>query len=530
MVLIKFMNQKITIKRLLLTLITVISLIPFFLSLLNSLTKAQVQTNLQLSQTNLMLEATARPSQEEPDQEGLGLLLLGKEPYQVAEEQYQNAATEIDKNQQKIQADLSALLRTAAPHSPAAPLSLIKANPAQIKILEESLKTVTLNRQKVSLNLGLLAQQQEKGSLARQQWQAVISLQEKNSQLIPLQNTAQILLQLWEDPPQAKPNDEAVLQKNLSGWFRDRALEQFYRVRHQDSKRQELKQQEQKRAHQAFIKLALLSVLPILGGSLGVVLLLVLLLQWFLKKDRAILSLGDQTPWQTPWDWEMIWQVLGVGFFFLGQIGLPLVLSLIHLDASSLSLRGKAIYVLCSYLAMTLGGLAVLYFSIQPFFPLGGDWFSFRWRSRWWLWGLGGYLVALPLVVLISLINQQLWQGQGGSNPLLFLALEAQDKVVLAIFFFTASIAAPFFEEMIFRGFLLPSLTRYLPVGGAIALSSFVFAIAHLNLSEVLPLAVLGMILGIVYSRSRNLLASMMLHSLWNSGTLISLFILGSGR
>jgi uncharacterized protein len=39
----------------------------------------------------------------------------------------------------------------------------------------------------------------------------------------------------------------------------------------------------------------------------------------------------------------------------------------------------------------------------------------------------------------------------------------------------------------------------------------------------------LGIILGIVYVRTRNLLAPMLLHSLWNSSTLVSLFILGSG-
>ena len=80
-----------------------------------------------------------------------------------------------------------------------------------------------------------------------------------------------------------------------------------------------------------------------------------------------------------------------------------------------------------------------------------------------------------------------------------------------------------------FRGFLLPSLTRYMPVWGAIVTSSLVFAIAHLSLSEVLPLATLGIVLGIVYTRSRNLLAPMIVHSLWNSGTLLSLVILGSG-
>jgi hypothetical protein len=145
------------------------------------------------------------------------------------------------------------------------------------------------------------------------------------------------------------------------------------------------------------------------------------------------------------------------------------------------------------------------------------------------VWGIGGYLVAIPIVVIISIVNQQIWQGQGGSNPLLFLAVQAQDPIALLIFFSTAAIAAPLFEEMIFRGFLLPSLTRYFPVWGAIVLSSLLFSIAHLSLSEVLPLTALGLVLGIVYTRSRNILASMIVHSLWNSGTLLSLFILGSG-
>jgi membrane protease YdiL (CAAX protease family) len=96
------------------------------------------------------------------------------------------------------------------------------------------------------------------------------------------------------------------------------------------------------------------------------------------------------------------------------------------------------------------------------------------------------------------------------------------------VFFITASVAAPLFEEIMFRGFLLPSLTRYQSPWSAIALSSLLFAIAHLNVSEVIPLATLGMVLGFTYVRSGNLLAPMLLHCLWNSGTLISLFILGS--
>jgi membrane protease YdiL (CAAX protease family) len=254
-----------------------------------------------------------------------------------------------------------------------------------------------------------------------------------------------------------------------------------------------------------------------------------LLVQLLIKKQDSLLAINSGIPWKTPWDVEIIWQVLIVGFFFIGQIILPLFFGFLKFDLSSFSLRGKAIYVLISYLSMAVSGLLVLYFSIKPFLPLSKDWFRFQLLSNWFFWGFGGYLIALPLVVVISLINQVFWNGQGGSNPLLFLALESQDKIVLAIFFFTASIAAPVFEEIIFRGFLLPSLTRYFPVWGAIVISSLVFALAHLNLSEVLPLATLGIVLGFVYTRSRNMLSSMLLHSLWNSGTLVSLFILGSG-
>jgi membrane protease YdiL (CAAX protease family) len=131
-------------------------------------------------------------------------------------------------------------------------------------------------------------------------------------------------------------------------------------------------------------------------------------------------------------------------------------------------------------------------------------------------------------MLIVSLLNQQIWQGQGGSNPLLQTVLEEQDPVALTVFFLTAAVAAPLFEEVLFRGFLLPSLTKYLPVGGAILLSSFIFAAAHLSLSEVLPLTLLGMILGLVYTRSRNLLSPMVLHSAWNSVTMLGLFILGS--
>jgi membrane protease YdiL (CAAX protease family) len=91
----------------------------------------------------------------------------------------------------------------------------------------------------------------------------------------------------------------------------------------------------------------------------------------------------------------------------------------------------------------------------------------------------------------------------------------------------TLAIAAPFFEETLFRGFLLPSLTKIVPFWSALAISGFLFAVAHLNLADLIPLTVLGMVLGFAYMRSGNLLTPMLLHSLWNSGSFLALVALG---
>jgi len=53
---------------------------------------------------------------------------------------------------------------------------------------------------------------------------------------------------------------------------------------------------------------------------------------------------------------------------------------------------------------------------------------SLQFVSGNYLW-VGLAIVALPLVVVVSLINQQLWQDRG-SNPLLSLALEARSSSI----------------------------------------------------------------------------------------------------
>ena len=89
----------------------------------------------------------------------------------------------------------------------------------------------------------------------------------------------------------------------------------------------------------------------------------------------------------------------------------------------------------------------------------------------------------------------------------------------MALLLVAVTILAPIFEEMFFRGFLHGHLRRHFTPYGAAMISGFCFALAHLSLSNLLPLWALGFALGILYDRTRSLWAPMIAHALWNLGT-----------
>ena len=537
-----------TIKRIILSVLTVLAILLAGVSLWESWQQPQIQSRLELYQTNLLLQASQWQPQES---EGKNLsaardALVGDKPLAVAGEQYQAARDSAVKNLDKAQAQLKEL-RSQPISTPATPKPQSEIAPAtdtsrlrQQQLLQKSINQLEKVIAELDLRLGILQAQQGQTDKALKTWERVRAKGSEgensvqNSSLTPAplplapDLTANVLIGLWSNPARLLPDAQQLIQANLDGWFRDIALSQLYQLQQRQAALEELQAAQQAAAEQALLKLAIIGSIPAVTGLTGIGLIIFLVGQRLSKGKESLLARNEDTAWSTPWTGETVWQVFIVGFFLMGQLLIPLALTILKVKPTAGNLRQQAFYVLANYLFLAGGGLGVLYLSIKPFFPLPADWFRLKLRGYWWLWGLGGYCVALPLVVVISIINQKLWQGQGGSNPLLSLALESQDSVALGIFFFTAAIAAPFFEEFLFRGFLLPSLTRYLPVWGAIVVSALLFAIAHLSLSEILPLATLGIVLGVVYTRSRNLLASMLLHSLWNSGTLLSLFILGS--
>lgn len=212
-------------------------------------------------------------------------------------------------------------------------------------------------------------------------------------------------------------------------------------------------------------------------------------------------------------------------FWFVGSWIVPFLAHAAGFSKDSLTHRGQALYSLLTDIAEGVAGIAILHGCLARFRPLPPDWFCFNLGGSWHLdVGLGCLL--FPIVNFLSQININLIPILT-SPPVGVSSVEqsiiARDPVAMALYAVVVSVCAPLWEEIVFRGFLLPSLTRYMPLWCAVMVSAVAFAFAHFNAQRLLPLLFLGMVMGAVFARSRNLLASMVLHSLWNGFVFLDL-------
>jgi uncharacterized protein len=512
-----------SLKRILLSILTFFVAIFVAQTLVDSWGRPQEVSRLDLLQTDLILQAAElQPGASSASLKPLLLEGKGTEIYDQALERHQEARS----SNMRVNAEIAAALKA-------------NANAQRTELLQNKRRANQDTIQQLELRIGILQAQLGRRTEAIATWEQLANCQ-GNFDSVCIETTptrwsitARILQGLWSEPVAILPDAETQIRQALDGWFRDRALQQLYGPQQRAESLVELQNQTQIAAESAIERLTIVNSVTIIGGLLGIIVWLVLGVQRFFFPDKS--PFGPKSlprEWPVNWSGEITWQVIILwvtSFIVISQVILPIALPLLGImPNSSWSFRDQALLVLSPYLLSMAPMLPILSVSLQPFTPLPKPWFRFDIFPLGWMgWGILGYLVAIPLVVIVSLLSQQLLQGQGGGNPLLPILVESQDGVAKFILWVTVAIAAPFFEELLFRGFLLPSLTKVISVWPAIAISGFLFALAHLNLADIMPLTVLGMVLGFVYMRSGNLLAPMLLHALWNSGSFLALLALG---
>ena len=234
-------------------------------------------------------------------------------------------------------------------------------------------------------------------------------------------------------------------------------------------------------------------------------------------------------------DFELIDMVLLIagGFVVLGEVISPLFsISLVELFSKNISNElSQSLKIFFGYLFMAIPPLLIVFYQIKSLygeFTFKKDYFQFNFSSIRYsiINGVKGWLTIVPFVLLISLILNSLIDNQNGSNPLLEIVLNNKNYFSFFILFVTTTLLAPFFEEVIFRGVLLPTISRDFGIIWGIIISAFIFALAHLSLGEMPPLFVLGIGLGITRIATGSLLSSVIMHSLWNGLTFLNLFLL----
>lgn len=142
------------------------------------------------------------------------------------------------------------------------------------------------------------------------------------------------------------------------------------------------------------------------------------------------------------------------------------------------------------------------------------------------LWGLGGAVAMIAFAGAAGAVQELAFHVKSDEVQVHWLR-EARGTLI-AGFVFLACFAAPFFEELTFRGFVFNAFFRYSPAWVAAVLSSILFGVAHWqpgNAGAIVPLIAGGIVLATVYYRSGSLIASMITHSLFNSFTVVLVLV-----
>ncbi len=147
--------------------------------------------------------------------------------------------------------------------------------------------------------------------------------------------------------------------------------------------------------------------------------------------------------------------------------------------------------------------------------------------------GLVFWFLAIPVVTSVTYLAELLTSLIASPTnkeqvAVRFLKESLGNPLTSSVAFFSIIIAAPIFEEFLFRGVLLSYLRTKMGTYVAIFTSALIFSLFHFspsqsieNISLLLTLFAFGSYLGFVYLKTRSLYSSILLHVTFNSISVI---------
>jgi membrane protease YdiL (CAAX protease family) len=136
--------------------------------------------------------------------------------------------------------------------------------------------------------------------------------------------------------------------------------------------------------------------------------------------------------------------------------------------------------------------------------------------------GLGGILLAIAIDVVAPLIH----------TPKVATPFDELVKTPfsMAIMAFLAVLIGPFFEEMVFRGFLQPLFSRSLGTALGILITAFLFGGLHGSEYQwawqyVAAITVVGIALGVLRQKTNSIIPTTVMHGCFNSVSVVGIVL-----
>lgn len=178
----------------------------------------------------------------------------------------------------------------------------------------------------------------------------------------------------------------------------------------------------------------------------------------------------------------------------------------------------------------------------------GSDWFTYgnsstsynnhdRHQQSPARWVLVGYFVSVASVRLIDIcmFSIKTSKSRVAFSPHNHCTISASDSssamstggsvVSFLVGAFAPCLLGPMWEELLYRGFLLPATAHVFPVVSSIFMTSALFALHHAQLETLLPLFALSVVWSAVYILTADLRISTSIHILWNCRPLVHMVL-----
>jgi len=144
------------------------------------------------------------------------------------------------------------------------------------------------------------------------------------------------------------------------------------------------------------------------------------------------------------------------------------------------------------------------------------------------LYGIGGYIAAVPLLILTLAVTAVIiatFKLKPPVQPIVDVLMKEDNVPVLIYSSLFASIAGPIMEEIFFRGFMYNACKKRMNVFWSIMITASIFSLLHAHVVGFLPILILGILLAYLYEKTGSLIPSMTVHIIHNLVSLAMVFL-----